>query len=254
MTDRRCSPGIPGRGSPPAAPGKIAELPEERVHVRLERGPHVYAQPVAARQRLDVRPDHVAHVDVVAGLLAVPIDDGRLPLDEPGAEDRDDARLAVRVLPGTIDVRVAQRRVLEAELHLVIVHVVLDADLGDAVRRHGPQRVLLVGPGSTPAPRTPPPPEEAKMNLRTPFRPRSLQEVQRPEDVHLGVEDRVLDRLPHVDLRRVMVDDLRPERPHRLRGRVRLDVPENEPRLFRHVLLLPEERLSRTSTSCPAST
>ena len=56
-----------------------------------------------------VRPGHVAHLDPVAGLSAV-AEHGRPPtLDQPPAEDRDYAGLAVNVLAGSVDVAITQR-------------------------------------------------------------------------------------------------------------------------------------------------
>jgi hypothetical protein len=68
--------------------------------------------------REEVRPYHVTHVYVVPGLLPVAEDQEFLAGQEPLREDRHDTRLAMRILPGPVDVRVAQRHVLHAvDLH-----------------------------------------------------------------------------------------------------------------------------------------
>src|SRR5262249_8302347 len=82
-------------------------------------------------------------VDVVARVLAVPVDDRLLAGKQLQAEDGHDAGLAVRVLARPVDVRVAQGDVLQAVLDAVAMQVVLEAELGHAVGGHRPGRVAL---------------------------------------------------------------------------------------------------------------
>ena len=102
--------------------------------------------------------------------------------------------------------------------------------------------------GSTPARRTRPP-GGGKDHLPDPVLPRRLEKNERIQDVLLRVEDGIGDGLAHVDLRRVVAEDLRPESPDRLDGGFRSSVSEDEPGSLGDVLLLPEERLSSTRTS-----
>src|SRR5688500_17955918 len=60
------------------------------------------------RRRSEVRTSHVLHEHVIAGLRAVAEHGQRLAAQDAVAEDRDDARLAVRVLPRAIHVGVPQ--------------------------------------------------------------------------------------------------------------------------------------------------
>ena len=75
----------------------------------LTPGAHVVDAAVV-RPRGHGRAGDVADVDVVARLRAVAEDLRRLAGEQPLEEDRDDARLAVRVLPRAVHVPVPQRR------------------------------------------------------------------------------------------------------------------------------------------------
>ena len=73
---------------------------------------------------------------------------GRLPLDQPAAEDRDHAGLAVNVLAGPVDVAVAQRDRREAVQARVQPAVALGGELALPVRRHRPDRRSPPGSGT----------------------------------------------------------------------------------------------------------
>ena len=67
-----------------------------------------------------------------------------LPAQQLQGEDGHHARFAVRVLPGPVDVGVAQDRVVEAVIGLVGEEVVLDGVLAHAVGRDGVDGMGLV--------------------------------------------------------------------------------------------------------------
>ncbi len=81
------------------------------------------------------RPHDVADVHVVARLQAVAEHRRRLVAHDAAGEDRDDARLAARVLARAVDVAEAQDRVLRRVQPVEQAHVLLGAQLGGAVRR-----------------------------------------------------------------------------------------------------------------------
>ena len=87
-----------------------------------------------------VRLDDIAHVAVVAGLAAVAEDDRLLPGQQLQGEDGHHAGFAVRVLPGPVDVGIAEHGVFEAVVRLVGEQVVLHRVLADAVGRDGIDR------------------------------------------------------------------------------------------------------------------
>lgn len=65
-----------------------------------------------------------------------------------------------------------------------------------------------------------------------------LGEVQAPQDVDVGVEDRILDGTADVHLRGVVDEDLRPGVSHQVRGLLGADVEHVQLRALRHVLPL----------------
>src|SRR5213593_234114 len=81
-----------------AAARGLEEEARERVHVGLDAGADVEGSGRGRLEREEVGARHVADVDVVAGLLAVAVHRDRLGAEHPAREDRDHARLAVRVL------------------------------------------------------------------------------------------------------------------------------------------------------------
>ena len=89
------------------------------------------------------RARHVADVDVVARLPAVAEDARRPAFGQRAEEDRDHARLAVRVLPRPVDVAVAQRDVARPVEPVVRREVLLAGELRDAVGRERPALGLL---------------------------------------------------------------------------------------------------------------
>ncbi len=179
----------------------------ELLHARLDAGADVDDQPAAPVRRPEQRVDDVVDVHEVAGLLPVTEDRGPGPVEHHAREDRDDARLTVRVLAGAVDVRKREGAVLEAVDLPVVVEVVARRLLRHAVRRLRalrmtlPHRQVLGGAVKRPARRR-------EDDLLGPGRERALADVQRPQDVDLGVEHRPGDRHADVGLRREVEDDV----------------------------------------------
>src|SRR6266540_4575498 len=96
----------------------------ELVHRSLDPRTDVHAaDDLGALESAEVGGRDVLDVDVVAGLLAVPVDDRRLPLQEALGEDGDDAGLALGILAGAVDVGVAERDTADAEEGTPRAHV-----------------------------------------------------------------------------------------------------------------------------------
>src|SRR5262249_57363602 len=83
--------------------------------------------------------------DVVPGLPAVTVHRDRLAAQHLPGEDRHHARLAVRILPRPVDVRVAERDEGQPVLGLVEERVELTRPLADAVRAERIGRMALGG-------------------------------------------------------------------------------------------------------------
>ena len=93
------------------------------------------SSPPPLSTRADERVDDVVDVHEVAGLRAVAEDHRALVAEQLAREDRDHARLAVRVLARAVHVGQRERGVLEPADRPVVVEVVADRLLRDAVRR-----------------------------------------------------------------------------------------------------------------------
>ena len=115
--------------------GELRHHVEELLHARLDAGADVHQQAAALVDRAHERVDDVVDVHEVAGLRAVAEDHRPLVAEQLAREDRDDARLAVRVLARAVHVGQRERGVLEAADRAVVVEVVADGLLRDAVRR-----------------------------------------------------------------------------------------------------------------------
>jgi hypothetical protein len=61
-------------------------------------------------------------------------------------------------------------------------------------------------------------------------------QIQAPQDVHVGIEDGVFHRAPHVHLSRMVDEDLDPRLPHQLRRLLGPHVQHMQLRPLRHVL------------------
>ena len=115
---------------------------EQRVDVCLAPGPEIQCPAVVARERREVGPRHVAHVDIVARLLPVAVDHRLLSSEQFLGEDGDDAGFAMRVLTRPIDVAVTAGEVRNAVDGGVEKQIALACQLGHAVGTH---RFRLVG-------------------------------------------------------------------------------------------------------------
>src|ERR1700730_6941727 len=106
----------------------------ELVDVGLALGADVETALDIAAQRPDEGLDHVADIDVVAGLQTVAVDDGGAALDQGAAEDGDHPSLAVGVLPRPVDVGQAEGGAAEVVERSEAMEVVLDRELGGPIR------------------------------------------------------------------------------------------------------------------------
>src|SRR5215208_7111288 len=88
---------------------------------------------------------NVFDIDVVAGLFPAAVYRRGLTTGQVAAEDRHDPCFSVWVLPGPVDVGVAECDVWQAELDVVVVQVSLARELGDTVGGDGVLRVVLGG-------------------------------------------------------------------------------------------------------------
>ena len=127
-------------------------LIEELLDARLDTRPDVHEQAAALVLRADERIDDVVDEDEIACLLAVAVDRGALTFEQLPGEDRDHAGFSVRVLARAVDVGEREDRVLEAVYLAVVVEVVDDRLLRDAIRRERMLRMALTS-GSTREPR-----------------------------------------------------------------------------------------------------
>ena len=181
--------------------GDLGTEPMELVHRRLERGPDVVD--AAAPGRREGGLDDVADVDVVARLLAVAEDERLLAAPEPFHEDRDDPALERGRLARPVDVGEAQDGVARAVDAVPAGEVLLRAELGDSVRGHRPPRRLLGRRCVDVAVDRAAGGREDDLGAAG---ARRLERVDGADDVHLGVEARLLHRGADVRLRRQVED------------------------------------------------
>ena len=173
------------------------------------------------RQGQHVGAGDIGAEDIVADVATVAIDAGRFARQQLLAEDRHHARLAVWVLPGTIDVGIAEgdRR------HLVLfgekLQVPFANPLGDAIgtdriggRRFGGRRRHV--PVEHAAARR-------KDHAAAAVPGRSLEHVDQSDAVDLGIEAGLADRPAHRHLRRLMADRIGPCRLEDAGDRLRID-------------------------------
>src|SRR3979411_2328702 len=90
---------VAGVGVPAEGP---ADQVVDRVHIGLYAGTDVVHAAQTGVERREVGANDVGHVDVVARLEAITVDDRHPALDHRLAEDGDHSRFAVRVLPGPV--------------------------------------------------------------------------------------------------------------------------------------------------------
>src|SRR5918997_1684250 len=129
---------------------------------------------------------NVFDVDVVAGLFPAAVYRRGLTTGQIAAEDRHDPRFSVGVLPGPVDVGVAERDVGQAELDLVVVQVALARELGDPVGGDGVVRVILGG-GKSVLLAVYGPARGGEDDLPHAAFGAVLEEAERSEDVDVGV-------------------------------------------------------------------
>ena len=256
----RCSPRVERAPLEEAEPWRVvghlrsdprglgAALPE-LTHRRLDPRADVEDAAVGAGRR-DEGPHDVLHEDVVARLAPVSEDRRGRAVADPREEDRDDARLPVRVLAGPVDVAEAERDVARPIQPVPGGEVLLGRELRGAVRGDGTTlsrlgRGVLALAVDRPARRG----EDHLCVVLT----RELEHTQRAEHVGGRVGDWVGDRAADVDLRGEVEDDLGARVCQRV-GERAADVEELEPRLATTCSRRPELRSSTTCTSSPRST
>src|SRR5207247_174634 len=178
------------------------------VHRDRDSGADVVRAAVAPPEGGQVRGGDVPDVQHVARLVAVAVDGDRLALDHPAGEYRHHAPfLRGEVLPGAVDVGVAQGGEGDAECPLEGGEVLLEGELAGAVRRQWPDRMVLVGghyvgiavEGASGG---------AEDDLAHGVVDGGAQDVETAHDVDLCVVARIRDRLRDLGLRGVMVDEL----------------------------------------------
>ena len=156
--------------------------------------------------------DGVGDVDVVAGLQAVAEDRRRLAVEQLAAEDRDDSRLPVRILPGPVDVAEAQGDPRHAVQPAIEADVALGAELARPVRRVWDRGIGLGERQGTPLPLAVHDPTGRGQHARAATRdPRGLEHVGGADDVDQRVEARIGDGTAHVGLSGKVEDLLRLE-------------------------------------------
>src|SRR5712691_2174399 len=121
--------------------GLFEQALDDCVDSGLAPGPDVHHARDATEHCSHVGGRHIAYVDEIACLPAVPINAQGGALEHPVAGDRDDARVARAVLAWTVDVAVAQRERRDPVPQPERGHVDLLRSLGRTVRG---ERVRLV--------------------------------------------------------------------------------------------------------------
>src|SRR3954471_21080313 len=86
-------------------PRELGHHVEELLHARLDTRADVQHESAALVDRTHERVDDIVDIDVVARLRAVTEDQRTLAVEQPAREDRDHARLAVRILARAVHVR-----------------------------------------------------------------------------------------------------------------------------------------------------
>src|SRR5215204_1451538 len=115
----------------------LAHEPVQAVDRRLKAGSHIDQVPVATLGGESERVHRVVHEHVVARLIPIAEDRGRLASEHHLAEDRHDPGLSVWILSGSVDVRESERSERDAVLPFIEAEVVDAHLLADPVRRHG---------------------------------------------------------------------------------------------------------------------
>jgi hypothetical protein len=159
----------------------------------------------------------VVHVHVVARLAAVAEHGDRLAGGDGALEERDDARLAVRILARPVDVGHAQGERREAVVAGVEGQVGLGRRLSGAVRRDRRHRLRLARRyhGRIPVHRR----RRREQETLHAGPAGRLEHRHRAGHVHARVRRRLGHRPPHVDLGGEVAEQLRPDRREKLAHR-----------------------------------
>ena len=121
----------------------MADGPVELEHGGLDGGADVEDAACVPLERREYRVDDVRDVHVIARLPAVTEDPGRAALVQQSHEDRDNARLAVRLLTRAVHIAQAERDVARAVQTIPRRKVFLPAELRRPVGRERPSLCRL---------------------------------------------------------------------------------------------------------------
>src|SRR5581483_5753601 len=185
------------------AADRVVELDDRRLPARAD----VEDAPVRVGSCRQHRGGDVGDVHVVTRLRALAVDRRRAVAVQEPHEDRDDARLSVRLLARAVDVAEAQGDVRRAIQTVPRREVLLAGELRRPVRRERPalgalgrRAVALAVDGAA---------GRREDDARA-VPARGLEDAHRPEHVHVRVERRLLDRHADVGLRGEVEDELGP--------------------------------------------
>ncbi len=148
----------------------------------------------------------IANVDVILLLLAIPVDADGAPRQYPAAKDSDHPGFAARILPRSVDVAIAQRRIAYPTARRKISQIMFGNHLRDAIRGFGQLRMLLVDRKIL---RRPIGCARRRKNDLADLIARSEhQDVEQPFDIHIRVKGRVFGRDSDAVLGSVMAHNL----------------------------------------------
>src|SRR5579862_6220018 len=213
--------------------GQLDERAVDLVHARLRSRSDYVRLARAGFERCQIRGSHILDEDVIARLVAVPIDAHRHAGEELSDENRDDAGFTVGVLARSVDVAVAQRGEIEVASFPKEAKIVLADHLRYTVRRAGILRRRLIDREVLRRPVDGPARCEDKL-LRAGSR-RMIENVEQSHDVYLCVVDWIARRNRHGVLRGVMVHDLGLEVGKNSANRFVPDVHMNQRNAVAHV-------------------
>ena len=167
------------------------------------------ARRVIARQQQQVGTRAVGHVDVIAHLLAIPVDRHRLALQHLPGENGHHPRLALGILARAVDVGIADDRIIQPVDGLEHVQIQLQRIFAGPVRAERAHRVVFIA-GQVDRLAVDRAAAGDMHELAHAKLHAQLEQANARHDVDIRVEKRVSHRLAHVHLRGVMIHRLGP--------------------------------------------